>query len=283
MPSMLRIIGLILFNGYLTIPESLGQSSTAKSIDSLFQVNVTVLDSVAKGLKNQRKLTVYQTSFLYLIDSWSGCDTKFDHNIGFDLKEQDVKCYNQWYSRNKREIVFNDYFAVMEIQERFFKEGLVPESDLEYLNKLSAKYRGLSSTTTAQTVIRNNSQRNVTGKVIDEYDLSPIPEARIRTLDSVSYSTANLSGEFSIEIPSTTTELLVTWYGFEPTSIVVPVDCRHLEIILLVSSTYDYISTRRIAKKRYQQFRSLPDKHQAANVKGAFRFATPCFTYVFRK
>jgi hypothetical protein len=128
--------------------------------------------------------------------------------------------------------------------------------------------------------ILSNGQVTITGKVIDEFDLTPIPEVKIQDADTVALGMTDKNGNFEIQLPSGKLNCL-SFIGMERTSIKVPSDCGKLEIIMMVDVIYDYVSGRRLNKKRYRLFTELPDKDHQAFEKGIFTSNAPCFTYIF--
>ncbi|HEV8513176.1 MAG TPA: carboxypeptidase-like regulatory domain-containing protein [Cyclobacteriaceae bacterium] len=125
--------------------------------------------------------------------------------------------------------------------------------------------------------------RSLRGKVISESDLSAMPEVKIQTGDKVVLGTTDVNGNFKIDIPTGTDELMFVFIGMEITNIKLPTDCSNLEVIMMVDAIYDYTSVNKINKKRYSLFKKLPEKHHQAHQKGIFTSATPCFSYIFQK
>ena len=132
---------LIFILGFL-VYCAIGYPQSAHKLDSIFLSNFIVLDSVARGAKQQRQLTPIQASFLHVIDGWADSKTSFNHFEGIVFGEDDVQIWRQWYSRNASRIDPDEFQKAMDILITFFTKGLVPESDLDYLEKLDKKYRG---------------------------------------------------------------------------------------------------------------------------------------------
>lgn len=125
--------------------------------------------------------------------------------------------------------------------------------------------------------------RTITGKVVDEFNFAAIPDIKIQNSDTVQLGTTDINGNFKIELPFQAHELLLSSLGMEWTSIKVPANCNNLEIIMREEVIYDYISMRKVNRKRYKLFKELADKHRQAFAKGVFTSKTPCLTYVFHK
>jgi hypothetical protein len=122
--------------------------------------------------------------------------------------------------------------------------------------------------------------RIITGKVIDEH-LNPISLVCIQSSDTTLVSKYDSSGQFRISIPVNTKSLIFTNVGFERASIDLPDSCNHLDIVLLLSSTYDFISLKKVDKLRLKQFKKLSALHFAAYKKGIFKSDSACYTQNF--
>jgi hypothetical protein len=122
--------------------------------------------------------------------------------------------------------------------------------------------------------------RTITGKVIGE-NFESIWGARIQNTENIILGTTDSNGQFKIDIPQDTKTLIFSWVGYERASINLTPGCTQLDIILLASWTYDYISLKKIDKLRMKQFKKLPELHLSAYQKGLFTTAQPCYEQVF--
>lgn len=125
--------------------------------------------------------------------------------------------------------------------------------------------------------------RTITGKVIDEFELTTIPQVRICNRDTVELGTTDMKGNFKIELLAGTERLLFSFIGFEWTTVQVPINCDKLEIIMMLESTYDFVTMKTVNRKRYKRFKRLKDRHQEAFEKGIFKSKVPCVTYIYSK
>lgn len=121
------------------------------------------------------------------------------------------------------------------------------------------------------------------GKIVDEFDLKPVPGAIIQNSDGVQLGNTDLDGHFKIELAAATNQLLLGMVGFEPTLVKLPSNCGRLEVIMMFDGHYDFMTLRRVNRKRYKRFKKLPEKHKQAYTKGTFTSDTPCIIYTFRK
>jgi len=120
----------------------------------------------------------------------------------------------------------------------------------------------------------------VYGKILDEY-LETVPFARIQSSDSTIVTKTDLKGIFKIEIPFEETTLIISGLGYEWANIQLTQDCKNLEIILLLSSTYDFMSFGKIDRQRKKRFKKLADLHSEAYKKGLFLNIEPCYKQEF--
>lgn len=132
-------------------------------------------------------------------------------------------------------------------------------------------------------ILSSGQTRIITGKVIAEYDLEPVIQARIQSRDTVQMGTTDINGKFRIELSSGTDELLLDFVGMEWTSITVPPNCDNLEIIMMYSGSYDFATLRTVNRKRSKRFKNLLNQHQQAYEKGIFSKDKPCFEYIHNR
>lgn len=122
--------------------------------------------------------------------------------------------------------------------------------------------------------------RIITGKVIDE-DLNPLLQVYIQSSNETLLGKTDINGQFKISIPVDTKSLIIGYVGFESASINLTDSCNQLDIVLLFSYTYDFISLKKVDKLRMKQFKKLPQLHFAAYQKGIFLSDSACYTQNF--
>ena len=118
--------------------------------------------------------------------------------------------------------------------------------------------------------------RTITGKVLDD-QLRPFPKVRINSTDTVLLGETDLNGTFKIETPNSTFSLIINGIGLEWKLITLSPECSHLDIIMLNSGSYDFMSPRKVDRRRKKYFDTLPELHQSAQEKGIFKTAKPCY------
>jgi hypothetical protein len=121
----------------------------------------------------------------------------------------------------------------------------------------------------------------VTGKVVDEFDLLPMPGVRILSPDTLELGLTDSNGNFKVELPQEAYTLLLSSVGMEWTSIEFSTNCNKLEIIMLSDVIYDFTTVQSINKRRNKRFKNLAVKHKKAFTNGVFTSTRPCNTYTF--
>ena len=120
----------------------------------------------------------------------------------------------------------------------------------------------------------------MTGKIIDEH-FYPVFDAAIYDVDTTLIAKADSDGNFRTDIPTETRALIIGGIGVEWKYIKLIPTCDHLEIVMLNSGTFDFISARKVDRLRKGQFEKLPELRQAAYDKGVFSAAKPCYEEEF--
>jgi hypothetical protein len=128
-------------------------------------------------------------------------------------------------------------------------------------------------------ILANGQTRTIYGRVIDE-ELAPVPAATIRTPDKTLVGETDTGGRFKVEIPQNTQALLFSWIGYEPAAINLN-NCDTVEVVLMASGTYDFMSSKKIDKLRLRRFNKLPELHLQAYKKGIFNKEAICYTREF--
>lgn len=121
-----------------------------------------------------------------------------------------------------------------------------------------------------------SQKRTITGVIIDKY-FESFPGARIMNSDSTFLGISDINGKFTIDIFPEKNWLLIAAVGAEWKSITIPINCNHLEVILLLSATYDFLPLKRVNRLRKKEFNQLPKLHKAAFQKGVFFSDKPCY------
>jgi hypothetical protein len=92
-------------------------------------------------------------------------------------------------------------------------------------------------------------QRNLSGRVIGEY-LESAPGIKIFDKDTIEIGKSDLKGYFKVLLPQKTDKLIFAVVGYEWKNISIPENCNNLEIVILLSGTYDFMSSNKINRIR---------------------------------
>jgi hypothetical protein len=76
--------------------------------------------------------------------------------------------------------------------------------------------------------------------------------------------------------------LATAWIGFEWTDIKLKKDCDTIEVIMLYSGTYDFMTSKKIDKIRKKRFDELPNLHSDALKEGLFATNSICYEREFK-
>ena len=120
------------------------------------------------------------------------------------------------------------------------------------------------------------------GIVITE-DLEYLPYVDIKINDAKTVGKTDTSGRFRVEVPEKTEKAIFSFVGFEPAIINLKNSCDTLEIIMMYSGTYDFISPKKVNKLMLKRFKRLPELHLLAFGKGIFVTKSACYEQDFHK
>ncbi len=118
--------------------------------------------------------------------------------------------------------------------------------------------------------------RTLTGKLIDD-NFQPFIQVKIFNVDTLLLGKSDMTGNFSIAVPSDTRTLIIADVGMEWKRIDLSDSCNNLEIILLPRWTYDFKTLKKVDRLRKKQFNKLPTLHKTAFEKGVFKSDKPCY------
>lgn len=122
--------------------------------------------------------------------------------------------------------------------------------------------------------------RTITGKVIDE-SFQPISGASIFTSDTTLLGKSDSVGNFIINLPISTDILRFATVGLEWKYVHLRNNCNNIEVILLLNSTYDFISLKEVDRLRKKRFKKLPKLHIKAYEKGLLSTKKACYDDIF--
>jgi hypothetical protein len=122
--------------------------------------------------------------------------------------------------------------------------------------------------------------KTIRGRVINDF-LETTPGVLIIIDDTVKVGKTDVNGFFQIEIPVCVKKILFRFLGLESTTIEVMDKCDELDVIMMSSGTYDFMSLKKVDRLRMKRFKQLPEKHTEAFEKGIFKTDSACYTQEF--
>jgi hypothetical protein len=126
-----------------------------------------------------------------------------------------------------------------------------------------------------------SQNKTIKGRVITEF-FEPMPGVSITINDTGKVGETDLNGFFQIDIPVSVKKILFQGVGLEPAIIDFADKCNEVEVVMMPSFTYDFITLKKVDRLRMKRFKKLPKVHKEAFEKGIFKTDTACFTQEFR-
>lgn len=122
--------------------------------------------------------------------------------------------------------------------------------------------------------------KTIKGRIVDE-QLEFLPMVSIFNNLNVEVGKADMNGFFEIVIPVSENKLLFRFTGMEPSNIELTDNCEEVEIIMISSGTYDFITLRKADRLRKKKFKKLQKLHKMAFEQGVFRTDKACYIQEF--
>jgi hypothetical protein len=116
----------------------------------------------------------------------------------------------------------------------------------------------------------------INGRVIDE-TLEFIPMAIILNSENIEIGKTDLEGYFKIEIPIDEHQIKFYFIGFESSIIRLEKGCDYVEVIMLLSGTYDFKSLKKVDRIIKRKLKKLPRLHTLAYERGIFLTKKGCY------
>ena len=126
----------------------------------------------------------------------------------------------------------------------------------------------------------HSQSKIIKGRVISD-DFKAMPLASIMINDTVEVGRTDLNGFFQINIPVSKKKILFRDVGFEQAMIEFVDTCDEFEVVMISSSTYDFKTPKKVDRLRKKKFKTLPELHREAFVKGIFKTDKACYTQEF--
>jgi hypothetical protein len=125
-----------------------------------------------------------------------------------------------------------------------------------------------------------SQNKTIKGRVISEF-FDTLSFVSIMINDTVRVGRTDLKGFFKVDIPVSEKKISFRCVGMESTTVEIADTCTEVEIVMMVSFTYDFKTLKKVDKLRMKRFNKLPALHKEAFVKGIFKTETACYTQEF--
>ncbi|MBL0145416.1 MAG: hypothetical protein IPP48_06315 [Chitinophagaceae bacterium] len=126
-----------------------------------------------------------------------------------------------------------------------------------------------------------SQNKTIKGRVIDNHQLETLGYVLIIANDTVEVGKTDLDGFFKIDIPFSVNKLLLKSVGLEPAIIKLGDNCDEVEVVMMLSGSYDFKTLKKVDRLRKKEFKKLPELHKKAFEKGIFKSANICYTQQF--
>lgn len=130
------------------------------------------------------------------------------------------------------------------------------------------------------TSILHAQNKIIKGRVVDD-NLEILPYVSIVINDTIKVSRTDLNGFFQIDIPVSVKKISFESLGLEPAAVRLVDKCDEVEVVMMFSGTYDFITLKKVDKLRMKTFRKLSQLHKEAFEKGIFKTDKACYTQEF--
>ena len=125
-----------------------------------------------------------------------------------------------------------------------------------------------------------SQNKTIKGRVIDD-NLETLPYVSIMINDTVEAGKTDLNGFFQIDIPVSEKKILFGSVGLDPATIELVDKCNKIEVVMMLSSSYDFITLKRADRKREKRYKKLPEIHKQAFEKSIFETEYACYNREF--
>lgn len=125
-----------------------------------------------------------------------------------------------------------------------------------------------------------SQSKTIKGRVILE-DFRTMPEVLLMINDTVEVGKTDFDGFFQLDIPISIKEVVFYFIGVESATIYLEDNCGNIEVIMMPSYSYDFISLKQAEKNRKKRYKKLDKLHKLAFEKGLFETVCPCYRREF--
>jgi hypothetical protein len=125
-----------------------------------------------------------------------------------------------------------------------------------------------------------SQNKTIKGRVVDD-NLETLPYVSIMINDTVEVGRTDLNGFFQIDMPVAEKKIVFMFLGLEPAIIEFVDKCDDVEVVMMLSGTYDFMTLKKVDRLRMKRFKKLPELHKEAFEKGIFKTDTACYIQEF--
>ena len=125
-----------------------------------------------------------------------------------------------------------------------------------------------------------SQNKTIKGRVISE-DFESLPGVFIMIGDTIEVGRTDLNGFFQIDIPIFEKKILFEFVGMDQTTIELVDKCDKIDVVMMYTYTYDFITFKRAERKRKKRYKKLPEVHKQAFEKGMFETEYACYNREF--
>ena len=98
-----------------------------------------------------------------------------------------------------------------------------------------------------------SQNKTIKGRVISD-DFETVPGVFIMIDDTIEIGRTNMDGFFQIDIPVPVKKIKFMFVGMDPTTIELVDTCETIEVVMMLSSTYDFITLKSAERKRKKRY-----------------------------
>ena len=125
-----------------------------------------------------------------------------------------------------------------------------------------------------------SQNKTIKGRVIDD-NLETLPYVSIVINNTVEVGKTDINGFFQIDIPISVKKILFESVGLDPAIVELVDKYDEVEVVMMLSSSYDFITLKKVDRLRMKRFKKLPELHKEAFEKGIFKTDKACYTQEF--
>ena len=125
-----------------------------------------------------------------------------------------------------------------------------------------------------------SQNKTIKGRIISN-QFETLYGIRIIINDTVQVGITDRYGFFQINTPVSVRKLLFIDGGFETKIIELADKCDEVEVVMMLSSSYDFKTPKKVDRLRMKEFKKLPALHKEAFAKGIFKTDNACYTQEF--